>query len=96
MENILSDQLYANMEYFHRELQVETNFDIIFRMLNVGERNACMFFIDGFIKDDIMEKLMDFFHSITPEDLPEGSEEVTKNCIPYVEVDMLDDLAQIK
>lgn len=96
MENILSDQLYANMEYFHRELQVETNFDIIFRMLSVGERNACMFFIDGFIKDNIMEKLMDFFHSITPEDLPEGSEEVTKNCIPYVEVDMLDDLAQIK
>lgn len=95
METIISTSLYENMEFFHNHLQVSKNFDIIYRMLNVGERNACIYFIDGFVKDDIMEKLLEFFHSITPDDLPETSRGLTQNYIPYVEVDMLEDIEQI-
>lgn len=95
METIISTSLYENMEYFHNELQVSKNFDIIYRMLDVGNRTACIYFIDGFVKDDIMEKLLEFFHSITPEDLPETSRELSHSYIPYVEVDMLEDREQI-
>lgn len=90
MRTNLSTSLYENMEYFHHKLQVSENFDIIYRMLNVGERSGCIYFIDGFVKDDIMEKLLEFFHSITPEDLPEDSRELTHQYIPYVEVDLLE------
>lgn len=95
METIISTSLYENMEYFHNELQVSKNFDIIYRMMDVGGRNACIYFIDGFVKDDIMEKLLEFFHSITPEDLPETSRELSHSYIPYVEVDMLEEKEQI-
>lgn len=95
MSEIISDNLYENMEYFHTKLDVAKNFDIVYRMLPVGDRNACIYFIDGFIKDDIMEKLLEFFYALTPEDLPQTSHELTHNYIPYVEVDMLEQKEQI-
>lgn len=90
MEEKIGTDLYENMKYFHSELQVQNNFDIICRMLSVGERNACIYFIDGFIKDEIMGKLLEFFYSLTPEDLPESSQGLTDYYIPYVEVEMLE------
>lgn len=95
MSEIISDNLYENMEYFHTKLDVAKNFDIVYRMLPVGDRNACIYFIDGFIKDDIMEKLLEFFYALTPEDLPQTSHELTHNYIPYAEVDMLEQKEQI-
>lgn len=89
MEYTISENLYENMEYFQRELQTDKNFDIIYRMLPVADREACIYFIDGFIKDDIMEKLLEFFRTLKPEDLPRTSHNMTHDLIPYVEVDML-------
>lgn len=87
--------LYANMEYLHQELRVEENFDLIYRFIRVGDRTACIYFLNGFVKSDIMEKLLEFFYSLTPEDLPEKSSELTKNQIPYIDVTMLDDMTQV-
>ncbi len=95
MEKMISTDLIENMEYFHQKLEVDKNFDIIYKMTAVADRGACLYFIDGFIKDEIMEKILEFFHSITPEDLPEDSEDLSHDYIPYVEVDMLDDREEI-
>ncbi|MDO4344588.1 MAG: spore germination protein [Eubacteriales bacterium] len=95
MANHISNSLYDNMEYFHSALKISKSFDIIYRMLPVGGRNACIYFIDGFVKDDIMEKLLEFFYSLTPEDLPETSQDLSQNYIPYVEVDMLEEKEEI-
>ena len=95
MEKTISTNLIENMEYFHQKLKVDKNFDIIYKMTAVADRGACIYFIDGFIKDEIMEKILEFFHSITPEDLPEDSEDLSHDYIPYVEVDMLDDREEI-
>lgn len=95
METLLSTSLYENMNFFHDKLHVAENFDIIYRMLSVGERDACMYFIDGFVKDDIMEKLLEFFHSLTPDDLPETSQNLAQSYVPYVEVDMLEEISQV-
>lgn len=95
MDEIISINLYENMEYFHAKLRVDQSFDIICRTLTVGERSACIYFIDGFVKDDIMEKLLEFFYSLTPEDLPETSQGLTKNYMPYVEVDLLGTKEQV-
>ncbi len=90
MEKNITTTLYENMEYFHNKLNLSKNFDVICRMLTVGDRPACIYFVDGFVKDDIMEKLLEFFYSITPEDLPETSRGLNQNYIPYVEVDLLE------
>lgn len=95
MESILSTDLYENMEYFQNHLRIAESFDIIYRMLSVGDRDACIYFIDGFVKDEVMEKLLEFFHSITPEDLPDSSHDLAQSYVPYVEVEMLSEISQI-
>lgn len=87
----ISTDLKENMQYFHEALDVKKNFDILSRMTLVADRQACIYFVDGFVKDDIMEKLLEFFYSLTPEDLPEDSSGLSHDSIPYVEVDLLDD-----
>lgn len=91
MDNVISERLSENMAYFHEQLHVTENFDIIYRMVPVGGRDACIYFIDGFVKDDIMEKLLEFFRGLKPEELPQTSHDLTHDAIPYVEVDMLDE-----
>lgn len=95
MGSILSTDLYENMEYFQNHLRISESFDIIYRMLSVGDRDACIYFIDGFVKDEVMEKLLEFFHSITPEDLPDSSHDLAQSYVPYVEVEMLSEISQI-
>lgn len=91
MGDKISASLKENMQCFHEILDVKKNFDIIYRMTLVADRQACIYFVDGFVKDDIMEKLLEYFYSITPDDLPEDSSGLSRDSMPYVEVDLLDD-----
>ncbi len=43
-----------------------------------------------------MEKLIEFFYSITPEDLPEDSAGLSRDAMPYVEVELLDGREEIE
>lgn len=61
----------------------------------VADRKAVYYFVDGFLKESIVEKLLEFFYSVTPEDLPEDSEELSRDAMPYVEVELLEDCEQI-
>ena len=47
-----------------------------------------MYLIDGFCKDELMQKMLQYFMSITPEDMPENAHEMSKKNIPYVEVNI--------
>lgn len=91
----LTSELQENVSCLKELLHAEKNFDIVDRQTMVADRNACLFFVDGFIKDDIMEKMMDFFYSIAPEDLPEDSQGLFQGFIPYVEVELQDHLEEI-
>jgi len=91
----LSTSLEENQKYFRRILRTDKNFDIISRTTMVADRKAVYYFVDGFLKESIVEKLLEFFYSVTPEDLPEDSEELSKDAMPYVEVELLEDCEQI-
>ena len=91
----LSAKLQENVSLLEEQLHTDDNFDIIHRQTMVADRKACLFFVDGFVKDDIMEKLMDFFYSIAPEDLPEDSQGLFEGFIPYIEVDLQEETEQV-
>lgn len=69
-------------------LRTEESFDILYREFLVGEREAVYFFVDGFIKDEIMQKLTASFVSIKKEDMPPDANEFSKKYLSYVEVEM--------
>ena len=60
----------ANVAYFHKILRVNESFDLLYRVILMGGRQACLYCIDGFVKDEIMQKLLQSFTSIKPEDMP--------------------------
>lgn len=74
-----------NARLFSKIVGPERNFDIINKKINIGGRAAEFFMIDGFVKDEIMEKLMEAFISLKPEDMPDSAEKFVE-LVPYIEV----------
>ncbi len=94
-KNKMSASLSENMGYLNSYLAADTNFDLIYRVIKIGGKEACMYLIDGFCKDDLMQKILQYFVGIKEEDMPDDAHELSKRCLPYVEVNLLDDWDQI-
>ena len=77
-----SRNLQDNMTQLDSLLNVQTNFDVVYRVLRIGGREACLYFIDGFAKDDILLKLLQTFSSIKEDDLPPDAHGFSKQYLP--------------
>ena len=78
-------------------LRAEASFDVVAKPLKIGGHSALLLMIDGFVKDDIMEKVMQFFLSAQEEDLVKWPtpDLFAEAMIPYVEVDTQTDVPAI-
>ena len=79
------------------ELKPDKSFDIIKRPLKIGERRAVLYFIDGFIKDEVYEKILEFLYKQTAEDIAEINDmsRFAENKLPYVETDAVYTAAEV-
>lgn len=85
------DTLKANVDYINSVLPIKDSFDLLQRDIIIGERQSTFFFIDGFTKDDTMQKLMTSFFMIKKEDMPSTATGFSKMAVSYVEVDVITD-----
>lgn len=85
------DTLKANVDYINSVLPMKDSFDLLQRDIIIGERQSTFFFIDGFTKDDTMQKLMTSFFAIKKEDMPSTATGFSKMAVSYVEVDVITD-----
>ena len=51
-------------------LHTEASFDIVSRDVMIGDKNAVFYFVDGFCKDVLMQKLLQFLMGLKADDLP--------------------------
>lgn len=86
--NVLSKSLSENMEYLNAKLGAEENFDVIYREIEIGGKRACMYFIDGFCKDELMQKVIQYFIGLTEEEMPVDAKAMSIRNLPYGEVDI--------
>ena len=86
-----SKKLSDNMDGLRSILQPDKNFDVVYRTIQVGGREACFYFIDGFTKDEVLLRLIQGFESLKPEDMPENAHDFSKQYLPYGEVDLITD-----
>lgn len=70
-------------------LRVNESFDIIYRVVTIGGKKACFYLIDGFCKDSVMEKILEFLISIKPEEMPDTAHGFAKEKVPYGEIDLV-------
>ncbi len=99
MEQIFKERMTSSLDetmgYLNKKLDVDKNFDIIYRVIRIGGKEACLYFIDGFCKDEVMQRLLADFLRITPQEMPKTVHEMSKEMMSYVEVDLLDEWESI-
>lgn len=92
-----TSSLMENISNIRNILEVNTSFDIIERVLKFANKTCYMYYIDGFIKDDIMQFIMREFFNLSEEKMKNLNTPIQfiQNAIPYVEVDKKDDMDAI-
>lgn len=86
----LKENFEESVAYFNQTLRVDENFDVLYHVFEMGGKKACMYFIDGMVKDEVMQKLLQYFFGLKAEDMPEKVHGVLKKFMPYVEVDLIE------
>ncbi len=85
----LSFDFEENVKTLDQILNVEENFDIIKREMEINSQSIVMYYVDGFVTAAIMQKLM--MHLTTIKDFGNGKEgsvnQFIKTGVPSVEVD---------
>ncbi len=92
----LSTNLKENMDYISQIMHIDISFDLVYRVIHVGGREACIYFIDGFCKDELMQKMLQYFMDMKPEDLPSDAHAMIKKKAPYVEIDLAEDFEKLQ
>lgn len=94
---VLTDNIQSNVDIIKSKLNIDKSFDLINRNIIIAGRRTEIFFIDGFVKDSIMEKMMEGFFKIKEEEILKyrDMKEFADSCIPYVEVDISNDVDEL-
>lgn len=87
----LSEHLDENVMNLNEILNLDANFDIIRKGIIIAGKQACIYFIDGFLEEAIMEKLLEFFYKLKPEELPMTAKQMIDHVVPYVEVTAIEE-----
>ena len=103
----LTEDYYKNVRMVDEILHVKENFDIIKKGLKIGEDELTLYYVDGFVKDGIMSKLMIYLLSL--KGLGGGADGKMSRCegdshpmliveefmrahVPYVETEISEEL----
>lgn len=87
----INKNIDTNIRYFHKKLAVDRNFDIIYRVLEIGGRRSCLYMVDGFVKDEVIQKLLQPLMTTKPEQVPGTAHELSKTLLPYGEIGLVKD-----
>lgn len=87
---IISKSLDENVAYIKKELNADNNFDVVYRVINVGSKRGAICFIDGFCKDELMQKMLQYLMDLKAEKEADNAYDLIKKSMPYVEVDLKD------
>lgn len=83
-ENELCSDYNLNVTILRERLRVSQSFDIIERHLTLASKDSCFFYVDGFVKDGEMLRIMQFLLS----EKSIGTAEELERRLPYVEVEI--------
>lgn len=84
---IFSDNYFENISYVKSTLRTDENFDVIVKNILLGGKRATLFCIDGFVKDDILEKMLEYMTKLTDKEMKNAAsaKALVDNYITYIE-----------
>lgn len=90
----LTNDYKENIAALDSIFAVKDNFDILKKTLIIGDDELTLYFIDGFVKDAVMQKMMVHFLSLKSlgERTDRSAQDFLFHNVPYVEADVTDDI----
>lgn len=95
MQKQIHQSILDTIQEMKQLLPIEESYDILQRDVVVGNRTSCLYFIDGFTKDEALMKIMPALFSVPEDKVPTTAEEFAELYLPYAEVDFLTDYGQV-
>lgn len=94
---VFGEDYRENVRAFDGYVGVGKNFDVLKKVLKIGSTDELtLYFIDGFVKDAVMQKLMMHFSSVQKlERTPDAAVRFADANVPYVEVDVTEDTSMM-
>ncbi|MBE6767474.1 MAG: spore germination protein [Ruminococcaceae bacterium] len=92
MSLFFSKDVKENTALLRQLLRVSASFDIVLRDVAVADLAAAIVFVDGFVKDETMSKMLQFFVNLQPEKVKKlkTPEDFASHFVPYTEVAVSD------
>ncbi len=96
-QTTLSPDYKLNKKTMDSILQIDKSFDLICKDLLIGGKDASLYFIDGFVKDEVMEKILEMLTGVNREDIKQlkGPDEFAAKFVTYVETDVKNEFPKI-
>jgi stage V sporulation protein AF len=90
----LTTSLKDNIMQFNRRLRLDKNADIIYKALQIDGVDAGFYFVDGFVDDSVMQRILQYFCGLKKDDIKNADVFAAAN-VPYVEVSVQEDADKI-
>ncbi len=91
MNKPLTSDFAYNQQLMNDIFHPQLSYDLMLRSFIIAKRPACFYMIDGLNKDDMLEKIMENFFTITPDSMPASVHAFSNLMIPYGEVELIKD-----
>ena len=88
---MLSGDYEKNVSLFEDRIGYGKSFDILEKRISVGESEVTFFYVDGFVKDGELQRVMQFF--LSKKEL--GTAQEIEKMIPYAEVGRCSDVSAL-
>ena len=94
---LLTREITENIKELDLILNLDENFDLLRRDIVIAGKKASIYFVDGFIKDEVVEKMLEFILKITPDDMTKAKTafDFMRLFTSYVEADVKSDTSDI-
>ncbi len=82
----------VSLQRVRDRLRVEESFDLLEKKIRFGSRQAAFFCVDGLIKDEMFEKVLEYFSKLTEKQLKEAPDgaALLDSYVTYIEADVTD------
>ncbi|MFW5998118.1 MAG: spore germination protein [Halanaerobiaceae bacterium] len=94
MKKPITGKLQENIDIIKNELGGEDSFDILSREFSIGGKKACLIFLDGFIKDDLIIPLKSLMETDRKEISVDTVTKILNSKLPYYELETVDNIEE--
>lgn len=90
---LFSEDFYKNEKMLDEYFRVEQNFDVVNTRFFVSARNAKLYYIDGFVNNEVSERVLNFMMS-RKDKIPENTsaQDFVQSVVSYIEMDVSSDM----